>query len=186
MAIRLTPTLIMPAAIAAAVAAFLIVDRAPAAGTPVAAAAPVESAAVSADDIPDMSGGTESQQLPPNHPPIGGAMGNHAQGGAAAGAMPTAGDMGPAAIAWTAPAEWKVLPNASSMRLATYGVGNGAELTVVRAGGTTEANIERWSGQFDGSARTARTGSRPRDGRSCSKKPPPAKSPFPAGRCASR
>lgn len=162
MVLRFSPTLeILPAALAAAVAAFLVVDRAPAAGTPIPLAAPVESAAVSADDIPDLPEGTESQQqLPPNHPPIGagmGTVGDQGAGGAPGGGMPGGGDVEPAALAWKAPADWKVLPNASSMRLATYGVGDGAELTVVRAGGTTEANIERWAGQFDGSARTART-----------------------------
>jgi hypothetical protein len=48
------------------------------------------------------------------------------------------------------------------MRLATYRVPHAAgdeedaELSVTRAGGTAEANIGRWIGQFDGSATSAR------------------------------
>jgi hypothetical protein len=48
------------------------------------------------------------------------------------------------------------------MRLATYRVpvasgGEPAELTVARAGGTTDANIERWQGQFEGADKPKRT-----------------------------
>jgi hypothetical protein len=35
------------------------------------------------------------------------------------------------------------------MRLATYQVPGGVEVSVSRAGGTTDANIQRWVGQFD-------------------------------------
>ena len=90
----------------------------------------------------------EGDVLPPNHPPIGG-------GGISA---PPAGlareDDAPPVIAWKVPAKWTVVPNASAMRLATYhvpaaaGAADEAELTVVRAGGSTEANLQRWVGQF--------------------------------------
>ena len=158
MAIRLSPTLIMPAALAAAVAAFLVLDRAPAAAT-ITAPAPVETAAVGADQIPDIPDTTETmgggeQQLPPNHPPIDG------MGAGRAGAVHGAPGGDEAAEAgnldWKAPPEWTVAPNTSSMRLATYRVADATELTVVRAGGSTDANIERWQGQFQGSPVTER------------------------------
>jgi hypothetical protein len=85
--------------------------------------------------------------LPPNHPPIGSAMTPH-------GPLPPAADQAPA-ITWKVPARWTVAPNPNQMRLATYRVpaaesdADGAEATVARAGGTAEANIQRWLGQFD-------------------------------------
>jgi len=72
-------------------------------------------------------------------------------------------DGSPPAITWTAPAAWKTSPNPSTMRLATYRVPRApgdtedTELSVVRAGGTTDANIERWLGQFDDAGRDTRT-----------------------------
>lgn len=67
------------------------------------------------------------------------------------------------AITWTAPATFATAASTSSMRLATYHVApvagdtDPAELTVVRAGGTTDANIERWVRQFDDAGRETRT-----------------------------
>lgn len=75
--------------------------------------------------------------------------------------LPSANDA-PAA-AWKVPAEWTTSPNTSSMRLATYrvpvaqGDAEETEVTVVRAGGTTDANIERWIGQFDEAGHDERT-----------------------------
>jgi|CZKU01.1.fsa_nt_gi hypothetical protein len=83
--------------------------------------------------------------LPPDHPPIGGM--NAQQGPASADDAP--------GLRWTMPAGWQAAPNPSPMRLATYhvpGPSGGAldaEMSVARAGGTTEANIQRWVGQFD-------------------------------------
>lgn len=63
-------------------------------------------------------------------------------------------DNEPAAVEWTVPATWKQAPNPSSMRLATYAVPHApgdsadADLSVSRAGGDVEANIDRWAGQF--------------------------------------
>lgn len=60
-----------------------------------------------------------------------------------------------AALTWVAPSRWVKSPNASPMRIATYrvphaeGDAEDAELSVVRAGGDTDANIARWLGQFD-------------------------------------
>lgn len=119
------------------------------------------------DEAPDPHGGA----LPPNHPPIGGANAGHGMdspdphGGAlpanhpplgAMGAQggPTATDEAPA-IRWTVPSDWQVAPNPNAMRIATYRIhaaasgGDDAEMSVARAGGTAEANIQRWLGQFD-------------------------------------
>lgn len=77
-------------------------------------------------------------------------------------------DDGPQAIAWKAPAKWKVVPSTNAMRLATYrvpaapGVADEAELTVVRAGGSIEANFQRWIGQFTDAEPPKRTEKRVR------------------------
>jgi len=58
------------------------------------------------------------------------------------------------AIAWNVPSGWRTVPNPSSMRLATYRAStdpadtDAPETSVSRAGGTPEANIQRWLGQF--------------------------------------
>ena len=91
-----------------------------------------------------------ASSLPPNHPPIPG--GNR---------LPTANDA--PTLAWKVPAEWTTVPNTSSMRLATYhvpaakGDADETEVTVVRAGGTTNANIDRWIRQFDEAGKDERT-----------------------------
>ena len=108
-----------------------------------------------------------STSLPPGHPPIGGAGGSGGggmgvAGSAGAAGMPVAND-DPATLKWTAPATWKVLPNPSSMRLATYrvpragGDAEDTEVSVSRAGGTPDANIERWLGQFDDRGKETRS-----------------------------
>lgn len=72
------------------------------------------------------------------------------------GSQGLAADDEPAAIEWTVPAGWHTMPNASSMRLATYSVPRAAgdpadgDVSVTRAGGDTASNIERWTGQFEG------------------------------------
>jgi hypothetical protein len=59
-------------------------------------------------------------------------------------------------VTWTPPPAWKTAPNPSPMRKATYkitkadGDPEDAELSVSQAGGGVEANIKRWSGQFEG------------------------------------
>jgi hypothetical protein len=86
--------------------------------------------------------------LPPNHPPIGASdphQGVFGQG---------QGEETMQSIVWTVPSNWRSVPNPNGMRLATYhvpaaaGAADEAELSVVRAGGSPEANIERWVGQF--------------------------------------
>ena len=96
-------------------------------------------------------GGMGSEGLPPGHPPTG-------AGGDPAGVMGMApgagGDVAPSAITWTAPPRWQQVPNASTMRLATYrvphapGDAEDPELTITQAGGSVEANAQRWIGQF--------------------------------------
>ena len=82
-----------------------------------------------------------SERLPPNHPAIGGATPPH-------GSMPSAA-ADPPALAWTMPTGWEQAPSPNAMRLATYRAPDGVEVSVSRAGGATDANIQRWVGQFD-------------------------------------
>lgn len=57
-------------------------------------------------------------------------------------------------VAWDAPKAWQSVPNANTMRKATYkiakatGDAEDAELTVTAASGGVEANVKRWAGQF--------------------------------------
>jgi hypothetical protein len=89
----------------------------------------------------------DTDQLPPNHPPI--------EGQGAPGGSPDSETEAPPLLSWNAPANWAKVPNPNAMRLATYhvapaaGARDEAELTVVRAGGSTEANLERWIAQFE-------------------------------------
>jgi hypothetical protein len=88
-------------------------------------------------------------QLPPNHPPIGPTGSPHPS-------MPVASNEAPA-VAWTAPSAWASAANPNAMRLATYTLPGGVEVSVARAGGTTEANIQRWLAQFDEAGAEKRT-----------------------------
>jgi hypothetical protein len=98
--------------------------------------------------------------LPPGHPPIDDQT--PIQSGAAGMAVGLApgGPDEPAptdddSLAWKAPARWQLVPNTSTMRLATYrvphapGDATDAELSVTRVGGSADANIDRWIHQFD-------------------------------------
>lgn len=94
------------------------------------------------EDISD-----QNEQLPPNHPPIGNAddlgagHGDH-------------GNLAATDITWKVPERWQVMPNTSSMRLATYRIpratGDTADgdCSVMQAGGGIDANVDRWIGQF--------------------------------------
>lgn len=90
--------------------------------------------------------------LPPGHPPIGSTGAMHGMHG---------GSEEPAALAWTVPVAWRVMPNPNALRVATYRVsadeGDPTEVAVSRAGGSTEANVQRWIGQFDHPAPEIRT-----------------------------
>jgi hypothetical protein len=90
-------------------------------------------------------GGVPPAELPAGHPAVDTAT-------------PTGNDPGAfpqATLQWKAPARWQLAPNASTMRIATYRIPHAAgdtvdaELSIIRAGGTVEANADRWVGQFD-------------------------------------
>jgi len=91
---------------------------------------------------------TGANDLPPDHPPVGGAA-QPAPGGAMAGtAVPTGSD----SLAWAAPADWTAKP-AGPMRKGSFAVkGGGAEadLSITAFPGDTGgllANLNRWRGQ---------------------------------------
>lgn len=90
------------------------------------------------------------QDLPPGHPPV-----DPAAAAASAFAPAAAQD---SSLAWKAPPRWESMPNASSMRLATYRVPRAAgdpadaDVSISQAGGAIDANIDRWIGQFEGEA----------------------------------
>jgi hypothetical protein len=77
--------------------------------------------------------------------------------------METADEQPPPAIVWTVPAPWLEAPNPNAMRIATYraphvaGDAEDAELSIARAGGDVEANIQRWLEQFRGAHSARRT-----------------------------
>ncbi len=85
------------------------------------------------------------RDLPQGHPPIGDSASN----------APPRAPGEAAAITWKMPGAWSEARSPSAMRLATYAVPRAqgdavdAELSVSRAGGSTDANIQRWIGQFD-------------------------------------
>lgn len=83
-----------------------------------------------------------STALPPGHPPV--------ESPAATTVLPATAPAasGEHPLSWKVPAKWQVVPNTSTMRLATYRVGADAEMAVSQAGGAVDANVERWIGQF--------------------------------------
>lgn len=92
--------------------------------------------------------------FPPGHPPATGEMPpGHPPVGQAAPATPPR-DTPASTLEWTAPARWQKVPSTSAMRLATYkiprapGDAEDAELSVIQAGGSVAANVDRWSQQF--------------------------------------
>lgn len=80
--------------------------------------------------------------LPPGHPPVD------------PGSAPPPAAAPDTTLAWKVPPRWQTAANPSSMRLATYKVPHAAgddadaDVSVTQAGGTVEANIDRWIGQF--------------------------------------
>lgn len=83
--------------------------------------------------------------------PTSAASGTATSGAASPKPAPT----GAGEIGWDVPKAWSVAENPSSMRIATYkipkieGDSEDAELAVSRAGGSLDANLDRWKGQFD-------------------------------------
>jgi hypothetical protein len=125
-------------------------------------------AAMAAETAEPTETAENDEPLPPGHPPTGGRERAAAEGlpaghpplepmdpagGQAAEIEPPASAQTP--LEWKAPARWQLVPNASAFRLATYrvprapGDAEDAELSVTRAGGSVDANAERWIGQFD-------------------------------------
>ncbi len=102
-------------------------------------------------------------QAPPAEGP-GGSAGMPGGGGDPMGGMPAAPPQDPK-VAWQTPKRW-VEELASGMRLATYvvpsssAVGEGAKCAVYYfgpgQGGGTEANIERWIGEFENPGKPGR------------------------------
>jgi hypothetical protein len=103
-----------------------------------------------------------SPTLPPGHPAVSGSAGRHATGSPHGGMRPVPTNEA-ATLQWSAPAGWRVADNPSVMRIATYDVPKasadreGAEAFVARAGGTPEANLDRWLGQFSMASPSRRT-----------------------------
>jgi hypothetical protein len=83
---------------------------------------------------------TTSTTLPPGHPPV--------ESTTATTTLPSPAASAESSLSWKVPAKWQVVPNASSMRLATYRIGPDAEMAVSQAGGAIDANVDRWIGQF--------------------------------------
>lgn len=92
------------------------------------------------------------QDLPPGHPPIDDTTGQQQPSSMTNGGDVPAGDS--LSLGWKAPARWQLVPNTSTMRIATYrvprapGDAGDAEMSVTRAGGSPDANAQRWIGQF--------------------------------------
>jgi hypothetical protein len=97
----------------------------------------------------EMQPSERGEALPPDHPPIGAAASPY-------GSLPSATTDAPALV-WKMPAVWQDAANPNAMRLATYHAPGGVEVAVSRAGGSTEANIQRWIAQFDGVGHDGRT-----------------------------
>lgn len=159
MALRSAPILLAASLLAAAGFAIASSDASNAASSaaePRAAVANDDSARVAFEAatngkaMPEGHPATnDAKALPEGHPPIDAAS------------APASSDASPAAVAWKAPAGFREAPSPSSFRLATYRVSlagrDDAELSVSRAGGSTEANIERWIGQFDDAGKDERS-----------------------------
>jgi len=89
--------------------------------------------------------------------PAGAApRGNEATASASETPTAAAGSSGARDVTWTKPSAWSSEPNATGMRKATYkvprasGDADDATVSVIQAGGTIDANVERWYGQFEG------------------------------------
>ena len=96
-------------------------------------------------------GGGATGAMPAGHPPAGGSGAFGDTGGAAA----------PAPVAWDVPEGWTQQPGTNSMRAAQFPLGTddaGSSVDCIvytGIGGGTQANIDRWVGQFtlaDGTA----------------------------------
>ena len=133
---KISAMFIVPAIIGAALCGYLVAGRSSAAAS---TAAPVVA-----------SSAPSPSALPPNHPSVASAQ-------RIPHAMPNGDNQRPPSLDWKVPESWEVEANTNPMRLATYRVANGSEVSVARAGGPVDANIIRWSQQFDNSPPGVRT-----------------------------
>ncbi len=149
------PSVVIVAAIVGA-AAFALGRATTSSPGPHASADPVAETAPTPRSAPPgtMGGGA----LPPGHPSTEGDLpSGHPPINTGAELAAPRGDAGAVegALAWKAPARWQAMPSTSSMRLATYrvphapGDAEDPEMSVMQAGGTVDANVQRWIGQFD-------------------------------------
>lgn len=142
MSIRLASLTLIPVVLVAGVLALQGVDRVPdatAATSPEISSPRAERVAVPLE---------EGEMLPTDHPPMGATTSSYTS------LLPSARDT--SALAWKMPPVWQEAPSPNAMRLATYRAPGGVEISVARAGGTTEANIQRWIAQFDDVGREGR------------------------------
>ncbi len=109
-------------------------------------------------------GSSKSGSLPADHPPIGGPKGakdgprpSESPSGSS-GSSGGSGSTDGLPVEWEAPEGWKEVRPSSSMRKAQYRLSGGeggrpATLAVYhfgsRGGGSVQANIDRWVGQFE-------------------------------------
>lgn len=99
---------------------------------------------------PDELDDPQQEPLPPGHPPIDDET-TRQSGSLESDTAPAE----EALLEWKAPSRWQLVPNPSTMRLATYrvprapGDATDAELLITRAGGSADANADRWIHQFD-------------------------------------
>ncbi len=99
-----------------------------------------------------------SRGMPPGHPLIDDQAARAPAGAGAQAGAPAAEE---GSLEWKVPAHWQSAPNPNTMRLATYRVPRvagdtaDAELSIARAGGSTDANAERWIRQFDAEGQKA-------------------------------
>lgn len=113
-----------------------------------------------ANGTPSGHGGVDMESMvPDDHPGHGDMPPNHPSG-ATTQAPTGGGEPRTSELGWKPPARWQSVPNASTMRLATYrvprapGDDQDAEVSVTQAGGALDANIERWMGQFGEAGKT--------------------------------
>ncbi len=115
--------------------------------------APAPTIAQAEGDMPSGAGEMppghpkSTESLPPGHPPVD-------PNAAQAPPADTAAGSAESTLSWKVPPRWQVVPNTSSMRLATYRVPRAAgdsadaDVSVSQAGGGIGANVDRWIGQF--------------------------------------
>ena len=137
-----------PRATAATIAPNGVTERAPGSLAPIGESVPPADDEMLPAGHPSVGPMASGETLPPNHPPVGSPDSPH-------GALPSPAS-GPPALTWKMPATWQEAPNPNAMRLATYRAPGGVDIAISRAGGSTEANIQRWIAQFDDMGRDTR------------------------------